>query len=207
MGRSAALETDVLALVRLSAAVASGADADLGPPMDEAHDACTPRQVEEALIQSYLFLGYPAALNALAAWREVSGSDGVPAAPLDPGAWSASGEETCRAVYGSAYPGLRENIGAISPDMDLWMVAEGYGKVLSRPGLDLQVRECCIVAILTVLGTPRQLQSHVRGALLTGATPEVVTAVVEEALEFAPADYHERARSVLARVTSRLENP
>jgi 4-carboxymuconolactone decarboxylase len=200
------LAPDARALVRLSAAVASGADADLDPVLGEAREACEPRQVEEALIQSYLFLGYPAALNALAAWRGVVGEPGPEAAPMDAQAWVEAGEVTCRAVYGSAYEGLRENIGSISPDMDVWMVTEGYGKVLSRPGLALPVRECCVVAILTVLGTARQLRSHVRGALLTGASPDAVRGSVEEALRWAPDRYHARAREVLDQVISRWES-
>lgn len=200
------LAADARALVRLSAAVASGADAHLGEVMEEARAACAPRQVEEALIQSYLFLGYPAALNALAAWRGMVGEPGPDAAPLDVRAWVEAGEVTCRAVYGSAYEGLRENIGSISPDMDVWMVTEGYGKVLSRPGLTLPVRECCIVAILTVLGTARQLRSHIRGALLTGASPDAVRGSVEEALTWAPDRYRARAVEVLDQVISRWEN-
>ena len=31
--------------------------------------------VEEALLQSYLFLGYPAALRGLTAWRRISERD------------------------------------------------------------------------------------------------------------------------------------
>ena len=54
------------------------------------------------------------------------------------------------------------------------MVVEGYGKVLGREGLDLRDRELCIVALLAVQGAPRQLFSHIRGALNAGASsPEV----------------------------------
>lgn len=203
---SGALARDARALVRLSAAVAAGADTELTPALELALAECEPRQVEEALIQSYLFLGYPAALNALAAWREVCGEPGPAPARLEPDAWLEEGVATCRRVYGSAYDGLRENIGVISPDMDVWMVMEGYGKVLSREGLALPVRECCIVAILTVLGTARQLRSHIRGALLTGAEPGAVRSTVMEALERAPERYHARAMEVLDDVISRWEN-
>ena len=51
------------------------------------------------------------------------------------------------------------------------MVVDGYGKVLSRPGLDLVRRELCIVAVCAVARQDRQLQSHLHGALNVGATP------------------------------------
>ena len=49
------------------------------------------------------------------------------------------------------------------------MVQEGYGKVLGRSGLSLVARELCIVALLAVLDVPKQLYSHLRGALNVGA--------------------------------------
>ena len=73
------------------------------------------------------------------------------------------------------------------------MVAEGYGKVLGRPGLDLVDRELCIVAMLAVQDSPRQLYSHLRGALNAGATEEDVEGVLEEAREFTDGHTLERA--------------
>ena len=61
------------------------------------------------------------------------------------------------------------------------MVIEGYGKVLGRAGLDLPTRELAIVALLAVLRTPRQLYSHVRGALNTGAGLSEVEEALREA--------------------------
>ena len=49
------------------------------------------------------------------------------------------------------------------------MLAEGYGKVLGRPGLALEVRELCIVAILAGQDAAPQLYAHLRGALNVGA--------------------------------------
>ena len=76
------------------------------------------------------------------------------------------------------------------------MVSDGYGKVLSRPGLDLARRELCVVAQTAVLSAERQLHSHLRGALHAGATP----ALVEEVLALVSADL-EAAADQLARRT------
>jgi len=64
---------------------------------------------------------------------------------------------------------LRANVAAIHPALDRWMVSEGYGKVLGRPGLDLVHRELCIVGLLAAGVWDDQLYSHLRGALLAGA--------------------------------------
>ncbi|MFO7589199.1 MAG: carboxymuconolactone decarboxylase family protein, partial [Gemmatimonadota bacterium] len=139
--------------------------------------------VEEALLQSYLFLGFPAALTALALWREVAGAEPHDEDPLArperTAPWRARGEEVCRVVYGRAYGKLRGNVARAHPAMDRWMIEEGYGKVLGRPGLSLRVRELCIVALLAGEGREPQLHSHLRGALHAGARP----CEIEEALE------------------------
>jgi len=205
-GQPPGFDPALRALVRLSGALALGADVDLTPFLREAQEEADPSEVEEALLQSYLFLGYPAALNALARWRELSGLE----APQEsPGAWSLweeRGEAVCRAVYGDAYGGLRENIAALSPEMDRWMVAEGYGKVIGRQGLALWRRECCIAAILMVLGAAPQLRSHLRGALRTGTQPETLGAVVETVLGLVPRERVDRAAAVWSEVRTRWEN-
>jgi len=91
--------------------------------------------------------------------------------------WQADGEATCSAVYGTMYERLRQNIRALHPQLDDWMITEGYGKVLSRPGLDLQRRELCIVAACAAQDQDRQLHSHLRGALNVGVAPVTAIAV------------------------------
>jgi 4-carboxymuconolactone decarboxylase len=65
------------------------------------------------------------------------------------------------------------------------MIVEGYGKVLSRPELDVCTRELVNVAVLTVMGRPRQLYSHLRGALNTGAGETEITDALETAMGLA----------------------
>lgn len=160
-------------------------------------------QVEEALLQAYLFLGYPVALEAFAVWRELSGRPADLPAPHDPGTWGSRGEAVCRLVYAGQYGRLRENVRALHPDLERWMVWEGYGKVLGRPGLQLRVRELCIGALLAVLDAPRQLHSHLRGALHTGASVEEVEEAVERALGYAEGEARERARETWHQVQDR----
>lgn len=185
-----ALDPGTRSLVSLSAALAGRNDGALDAALEEALAEAAPEAVEEALVQSYLFLGYPAALNALARWRELSGRR--PPAPTseERGEWRRRGVEVCRKVYGDQYEALRRNIRDLHPDMEGWMLEEGYGKVLGRAGLELRVRELCIAALLAVLDTPVQLYSHLRGALNAGADP----GEVDEALEAAAGYMDDGAR-------------
>lgn len=174
------------ALVRLSGALAASDRDILRVEMERVRDTAPRREVEEVILQSYLFLGFPAALNAFALWRRVSGYPAGEVAPPDEDGWDAwreRGERVLGAVYGGQYEALRSNIRDLHPDMERWMVAEGYGKVLGRPGLDLRTRELCIAALLAVLGAPKQLYSHLRGALNVGAEPEEVREALEEVEE------------------------
>lgn len=193
-------------LVRLSAAVALGIDHALDPFLVEAIRCARPVEVEETLLQSYLFLGYPAALNALRDWRRVSGREAPADNPESWEDWSERGPSVCSQVYGDAYPDLRENIRGLSPEMDRWMVVEGYGKVLGRPGMVLWRRECCIAAILVVLGAAPQLRSHLRGALRTGAPVATVAEVVHEARGLASGRRAARAQAVWDEVRTRWED-
>jgi len=138
-------------------------------------------ETEEVILQSYLFLGYPLALSAFSLWRELSGNSGGEGIEDDWSAWTERGGAVCQAVYGGQYEGLRRNVKALHPDMERWMVIEGYGKVLGRPGLDLPTRELAIVSLLAVLRAPRQLYSHLRGALNTGADQVDVEETLREA--------------------------
>jgi 4-carboxymuconolactone decarboxylase len=149
----------------------------------EVLDADTPTPwVEEAVLQAYLFAGFPRALNAAREWRRVSGvaapaHEDLPAPDL--WRWRAQGEQTCETVYGKFYEKLRENIVHLHPALDEWMIVEGYGKILSRPGLELRLRELCIVAACVATGQDRQLHSHLHGALNAGATADEVAGTLD----------------------------
>lgn len=195
---------ELRALVELSAALGSGNREDLRRALAAAVEV-TGDRVEEALLQSYLFLGYPAALNAFVLWRELSGREPPPPTEDDPPGWAARGPEVCRAVYGGRYVALRTNVRALHPDLERWMVVEGYGKVLGRPGLPLPVRELCIVAILSVLDAPRQLHSHLRGALETGVEVETVQEVLAWTAPFQGARAREVSLAVWDEVRARWE--
>jgi 4-carboxymuconolactone decarboxylase len=185
------------ALIAMCAAVGARNKAALASTIDHAAATADPALAEEALLQSYLFVGYPIALQALSMWRERTGHQAA-AQPMrdNPRSWRARGETICAQVYAGQYDRLRANIARLHPDMERWMLEEGYGKVLGRPGMDLKVRELCIISVLVGLDAPQQLHSHLRGALNVGATVEEVETTVEIACTHTSLAAKESARKV-----------
>lgn len=172
------LDERLRSLVRLAASLTVEESARL-EPMDRAA-RLAPEEAEEVLLQSYIFLGFPVALNALGLWRRRTGRPAPEARPLDPEAWAERGEAVCRAVYAHQYEALRDMMAGVHPDLDRWAIMEGYGKVLGRPGLDLSDRELCVAAMLSGIDASRQLHAHLRGCLNVGVEPATVTAMLEE---------------------------
>ena len=181
-------------LVELAAAQAANDTSGMETVFQRLQAAGRASEVEEALLQSYLFLGFPSAIEALRRWRGHVAEAPDPAAE-DWNLWLERGQEMCATVYGDHYESLRQNIARFHPDLDRWMVAEGYGKVLGRPGLALDIREMLIVTMLVVQGERgrRQLRSHLRGALNAGVAPEDVEETVRHAAKFAPPENYELA--------------
>ncbi|MFI5214890.1 MAG: carboxymuconolactone decarboxylase family protein, partial [Gemmatimonadales bacterium] len=133
--------------------------------------------LEELVLEAALFVGYPKALVAAAAFRQVEPKSGDPGDAADYERWrdwESRGEVTGRRIYGANYDKLQEILGALHPAIRAWIVLDGYGRTISRPGLDLMRRELCAIAMLVAQNTPRQLHSHLRGALNNGASPEDV---------------------------------
>ena len=176
------LTPDLAALVEVAAAIGAGDPGQVDRALAVAATAAEHAEVEEVLLQSHLFSGYPAALDALAAWREIVPEAGAPRREEDVVSWAGRGEAVCRTVYGGQYDRLRGNVRRLHPEMEVWMVRDGYGRVLGRPGLSLVRRELCISAQLAAMGALRQLHSHLRGSLHAGATPGLIEAVLVTAV-------------------------
>jgi 4-carboxymuconolactone decarboxylase len=202
----APLEAGLRKLVRIAGAIAGSPEGQMRAVMSDAIDEVDPIAVEEIILQSYLFAGFPRALNAARAWRAVSGRTAPAtdneAAVEDLAVWRERGEETCAIVYGDHYEKLRRNIRELHPALDEWMIVDGYGKVLSRSGVDLRTRELCVVAACAVAGQQRQLHSHLHGALNAGASSGEISAVFDALTDLISRDDLLRYRQLLHKVSA-----
>jgi 4-carboxymuconolactone decarboxylase len=206
-----AIDDATRCLVQIAAAIAGSTESITRSVMEQAVGNVEPSKVDEVILQSYLFAGFPRTLNAARTWRAVSGH---PAPIEDPDAdlvnssdWVEKGEATCETVYGESYEMLRRNIRSLHPALDSWMITDGYGKVLSRPGLDLKTRELCIVAACAASGQQRQLHSHLHGALNAGASLPEVESALAALDQMIDEEELTRYRSLLGRVASRRHPP
>jgi 4-carboxymuconolactone decarboxylase len=137
--------------------------------------------LDELVLASVLFAGFPRGLVAAGALRRVEPAAGEAGDAADYGSWpewERRGIELCRRIYGPNYEKLRENVRRLHPALDAWIIMDGYGRTLSRPALDPVRREFCSIALLVPQDTPHQLHSHYRGALNVGATAEQVSDVL-----------------------------
>jgi 4-carboxymuconolactone decarboxylase len=170
------LDAPTAQLIDLAAVLAAGAEGEMRSSLEAAaKGSVDPVWVEELVLQTYLFAGFPRTLNGMRLWRRASNRV-VETADFEESLsslWTSRGEKTCEEVYGTLYKRLRANIRTLHPALDTWMI-DLYGRVLGRPGLDLKRRELCIVAACAALEQDRQLHSHLHGALNAGATPEEV---------------------------------
>lgn len=129
----------------------------------------------EAIIQSYLFCGFPAAIESLRIFRNHFKDFNIKKSNYDLKKFKAEGKINCKLIYKKNYKKLIENMNHFSPDLKEWMIIEGYGKVLGRKGLSLIDREFINVSILCTRLYLNQLHSHMKGCIHLGADKEKLT--------------------------------
>ena len=66
------LDDATRALVRLSASLAAGTEDDVRGALQEAAGPTPYDWIEELLLQTYLFAGFPRALNGMREWRRIA---------------------------------------------------------------------------------------------------------------------------------------
>jgi alkylhydroperoxidase/carboxymuconolactone decarboxylase family protein YurZ len=128
------------------------------------------KKIYEALLQTYLFAGFPSALISLKMFNQIVNKE-KKYVGFDLHKYLNRGEKNCKIIYGNKYEKLISNIKSFSPEMAEWLIIEGYGKVLGRKGLSLKEREVCIVSILASLKFKDQLYSHINGSLKVKVKP------------------------------------
>lgn len=163
------------------------------------------KEVYEALLQIYLFAGFPAAIESLAVLHTIvkakTDSDSLEAYDVEQ--FRERGKMLCKTIYTNVYDKMRSRLGKISPELDEWMIIEGYGKTLSREGLPPKTRELITAASLIVLGWENQLFSHVRGAIAVGATSRECFELLEVVRTLCSAQQLEKSKIVIERALNK----
>lgn len=82
------------------------------------------------------------------------------------------GLEVLRKLGGENSDALINSLAEISPDLSRFTVEYPYGDVISRPGLDLRLRQLCTISMLLAHGSAQpQLKFHLSGFLNAGGEP------------------------------------
>ncbi len=159
--------------------------------------------IYEGILQCYLFLGFPRAIEGLKRLQRLFMENGVDFRPPIEDKrteYLSDGIRLCKRIYRDKYPSLMEKMKTYSPELAKWMLMEGYGRVLSRDGLSAKSRELIAVSALVSEGVPNQLSAHIRGALNVGAKPEELAAVFDLLKVWVDADYINEAYVILKRL-------
>lgn len=192
------------ALALLAAAIATGESSPITQTAKIAtRHGLSDQAIYEIVLQSYLFLGFP---RMLIAADLIGLGDRIPAESLTPATiseqspdWLQRGDRLYRQVYQENHERLKSRVQAFAPEIFDWMILEGYGKVLSRDTLKPDVRELAIVSTLMVENRPKQLHSHMKGALNVGALRQTIELVVED-VGSACGDGYTAAREILEQI-------
>lgn len=201
-------------LINISILTLLGRSADLTDAMHWALDRRVGSDlIREAILQTFLFAGYPRALHAFEVFdavledRGLAGrarQDRLPPRASLPAFFRRRGRALFEEIYRGDANLVMNRIRGFQPEFMDWIIEDAYGKVLSRPYLDLKTREILSSALLTVLRLPRQLTPHMRGAIRAGARPaELSEAIGQLELFLAPSKLQmarvrlERARTSL----------
>jgi len=84
-------------------------------------------------------------------------------------------------IFGHQHDRIFDRLAALDPDLAVYIRDFAYDTVYERGGLDLKTKELLACTLLLGLGSPDELKTHLRGAMLAGASE----AEVRETLLFA----------------------
>lgn len=162
-----ALRKRMLIIGFISEAVSSNNRVLLSRWISRAVDELSLHGVEELLLQTLLFVGFPKTIEAFATLRKTHPGGNTKTEVSDP---HARGLKLSKKIYGDHHDKLMRLMDQHHPDLRLWMIQDGYGKILSRPGLTTWERELSVLVILMSSGMHNQFRAHFRGALYAGVS-------------------------------------
>lgn len=170
------LPKEILILTEVSAAIASDDFILIENKIKKYKKNLMPAiKLYECILQSYLFCGFPAAIESLKIFKKYFSDFVLPKSNYNLAKFRNSGKINCKLIYKKNYKKLIENMNYFSPDLKEWMIIEGYGKVLNRKRLSLLEREYVNVSILCTRLYVNQLHSHMKGCIHLGANIDDLT--------------------------------
>jgi XTP/dITP diphosphohydrolase len=163
-----------------------------------------------ALSLTYIFIGYPKALEAtrlLHEWlqnnvaQQYGWYNGAPNTLL-PQQDARTGFDLFEKIYGSVATTLLESINQASPLLGKEVIDHGYATVLANPYVPTHTMQLAAITVLAATKSYAQVYSHIRGALRTGISPDHIRVIAHVLCEERDAESARYIEHVLARMES-----
>jgi len=144
-------------------------------------------EVKEVILQMSVYSGFPSAINAMNALKEVlaeresNGIKDVQGKPPSeqPSDRLALGEQQLSQLDGLQVQRLEKAFNDLSPELVKFTLEYGYGDVFSRDNLSKKHRQIATIAALTALANAApQLKFHIHAGLNIGITEEEIKEIM-----------------------------
>ncbi|MDE0960328.1 MAG: carboxymuconolactone decarboxylase family protein [Planctomycetota bacterium] len=188
---------------RLSFALAAPERLDPRSALDKAlewaveHNALF--SVEQAILLSIPYSGFPAAVETLGWLRQKHPQAQPPPEPVP----DSATESIFQQVYGDGEPKVRASLRHRHPDLEAWIIDFAYGTVMSSSSLPTATIEALAVSSLIAQGRMTPLHSHLRGALRSGLAPQSIVTLLDSLQDVALPRVLQEARQLLQKESSR----
>lgn len=88
-----------------------------------------------------------------------------------------------QAIWGENLQAIEQSLTEVDADLYGYIRDFAYEEILARPTLDLKTRELLAITSLIALGAPKEIATHIQGALNNGATEqEVRETIIQSAI-------------------------
>lgn len=151
--------------------------------MANAQELGVPRlQLEEVLLQSALFCGFPRAITSFELLCRQWPADPPEANTVPATERAARGNALFDKVYAEKAGSVRTLLRHAHGELADYIMENAYGRILTREGLCMRIRELSAVAMLASSDQIPQMVAHGRGALRHGATQVEVAETIVTAI-------------------------
>ena len=148
-----------------------------------------PEEIIETIYVMTIYSGFPAALNAVTAAREVFREKGIQFSPVrqyNPANRHERGLATVDQTSRGAGQTVINSLKDIAPDLADFIIDYSYGDINSRGGISPQHREIACVAGMTAVGTMKpQLKVHIKAAVNVGVSKEQIVETIMQMAVYA----------------------
>ncbi|PXV66771.1 4-carboxymuconolactone decarboxylase [Dysgonomonas alginatilytica] len=175
-------------IAAVSSLIAQGAIPQLKVHLNGAlNTGSSVNEVKEVILQMSAYAGFPKAINAMNAFKEVLNERKEKSIVDSIGQQPTPNNEDRRKTGSKALASLDSNQEQLiidtydnfSPELTRFVIEYGYGDIYSRDNIDKKLRQTASIAALTTLGNaPSQLKFHINGGLNVGLTIDEIKGIM-----------------------------